>query len=92
MAETKQQNKSCTIKLQEYCRKFQLSDPDYTILPTQRGGGFYSKVTVAGKSYTGAIRLDEDEAKESAAVEVAVQLISLSEYSNVTFASSSPLL
>ena len=66
--------KSCTTELQEYCHKHQLSDPDYTVLPTQRGGGFYCTVTIAGESYTGVIRLDEKEAKESAAAEAVLTL------------------
>ena len=72
------QTNSSASKLQEYCEKFQLSDPDFAVLSTQSGGGFYSTVTIAGESYTGAIRLDEEEAKESAAVEFAVQLLCLS--------------
>jgi len=64
--------------LQEYCQKFQLDDPDYTILKTQNGDGFYCKVTIANKLYTGAIRLEEVQAKESVAVEFAVQLLCLS--------------
>jgi len=61
--------KSCITKLREYCQKWNLSGPDFTVLPTQGGGGFYSTVTIAGESYTGIIRLEEDEAKESAAEE-----------------------
>ena len=68
---------SYTAKLQEYCQKLNLSDPNFAVLPTQRGGGFYCTVTIAGESYTGAIRLDEEEAKESAAEEV-VQMFNIS--------------
>ena len=70
--------KSMIAKLQEYCQEYQLDDPDYTILPTQRGGGFYCAVTIAGESCNGAIRLDEEEAKESAA-ETFFQLLITSE-------------
>jgi len=76
---------SCTTKLQEYCLKFHLSDPDYTVFETQDGDGFYSKVTIANKSFTGAIQLDEVQARESAAVEFAVQLICLSKLSNTSY-------
>ena len=58
---------SFVVKLQEHCEEFQLDDPDYVVLPTQRGGGFYCTVTISGEPYTGAIRMDEEEAKESAA-------------------------
>lgn len=59
--------------LQEYCQKLQVMDPDYKVIPTQRGGGFYCTVSIENKSYTGAIRLDKEEAKKSAAVEFAVR-------------------
>ena len=62
--------------LQKYCQVHQLSDPDYTVLPTQKGGGFYCTVTVGGRPYTGAIRVDEKEAKESAA-NFAVQMLTV---------------
>ena len=73
------QTNSSTSKLQGYCEKFQLNDPDFAVRSTQSGGGFYCTVTIAGESYTGAIRFDEEEAKESAAIEFAVQLLCLSE-------------
>ena len=69
--------KSCIAKLQEYCQKLNLSDPNFAVQPTQRGGGFYCTVTIAGESYTGAIRLDEEEAKECAAEEI-VQIFNIS--------------
>jgi len=72
--------KSHTTKLQEYCQRIQLNDPVYTVVPAQNGGGFYSTITIAGKSYTGDLELNEEEARESAATEVAVQLLRLSEY------------
>jgi len=62
--------KSYIAKLKEYCQKLSLSDPDFTVIPTQGGGGCYSTVTIAGELYTGPIRLEEEEAKESAAEEV----------------------
>lgn len=63
---------SFITELKEYCQKHKLGIPGYKVLPTQRGGGFCCLVTIAGEPYTGAIRLDEEEAKESAA-EFAVQ-------------------
>jgi len=62
--------KSPIVKLQKYCQSSQLGDPVFTVLPTPRGDGFYCTVTVAGESYTGAIRLDEGKAKDSAAERV----------------------
>jgi len=56
-----------TTRLDELNRRFRFSNPHYIVLPTERGGGFYCTVIIAGKSYTGAIRLDEKEAMESAA-------------------------
>jgi len=79
MAQTVSQARSYTTKLQEYCRNFQLIDPAYTVLPEKSGGGFYSTVTIAGRSYTGALGLNGEEARESAAAEVAMQLLRLSE-------------
>ena len=61
-----------THKLLEFCHKYFLGDPEYEISSTQKGGGIFYTVTVAGVAYTGAIRLDLAEAKESAA-EAAVQ-------------------
>ena len=68
-----------SAKLQEHCQYFELGDPVYKVFSTQSGGGYYCTVTIAGEPHTGAIRLDEEDAKESAAVEFAVRLISLSE-------------
>jgi len=69
--------KSSTDKLQEYCQEYELGEPDFAVIPTQGGGGFYSTVTIGGETYTGAIRLDKEEAKKSAA-EVFFQLLILS--------------
>ena len=69
--------KSQTAKLQEYCEEHELGDPDFAVIPTQGGGGCYCRVTITGESYNGAIRLDKEEAKESAS-EVFFQLLLLS--------------
>ena len=65
--------KSCATKLQEYCQKHQLGDPVYSTIHTLQNT-FYSTVTIAGESYTGAVRLEKEEAKECAA-EVALKLL-----------------
>ena len=79
MVQTVSQARFYTTKLQEYCRSFQLIDPVYTVVPAQSGSGFYSTVTIAGRSYIGALGLNEEEARKSATAEVAMQLLRLSE-------------
>ena len=73
-----------SLKLQTYCQELHINKPDYTVFSTQSGDGFYCTISIAGKSYTGAIRLGEKEAKECATQEAVAQLFNLREFNFIT--------
>ena len=77
------QTHSYATKLQEYCQKLQLGDPVYNVAQLKSGDEFSCTITIAGVPYTGAIAANEKEAKNSASVEFAMQLLHLSEYINL---------